>query len=137
MTFDEVLDQVRELLQQRGRVTYRSLKLRYQLDDEVLAGVTDELISAERVAVDEDGKVLVWVGASPVSRSTFQVPSPQANNQQPETSNTPPLAQDSALRTQHSLGERRQLTVMFIDLVGSTTLSQQLDPEEYHARVVA
>src|SRR5262249_39472154 len=31
----------------------------------------------------------------------------------------------------------RQLTVMFIDLVGSTTLSQQLDPEDYHARVVA
>ncbi len=33
--------------------------------------------------------------------------------------------------------ERRQLTVQFIDLVGSTTLSQQLDPEDYHARVVA
>jgi class 3 adenylate cyclase len=29
------------------------------------------------------------------------------------------------------------LTVAFIDLVGSTTLSQQLDPEDYHARVVA
>jgi len=29
------------------------------------------------------------------------------------------------------------LTVQFIDLVGSTTLSQQLDPEDYHARVVA
>jgi class 3 adenylate cyclase len=27
--------------------------------------------------------------------------------------------------------ERRQLTVMFCDLVGSTTLSTQLDPEEY------
>lgn len=26
---------------------------------------------------------------------------------------------------------RRQLTVMFLDLVGSTTLSQQLDPEDY------
>ena len=62
MTFDEVLDQIRALLQQRGRLTYGSLKLRYQLDDEFLAGVTDELISAERVAVDEDGKVLVWVG---------------------------------------------------------------------------
>jgi class 3 adenylate cyclase/tetratricopeptide (TPR) repeat protein len=36
-----------------------------------------------------------------------------------------------------SIGERRQLTVQFIDLVGSTTLSQQLDPEDYHARVVA
>src|SRR6266849_4173767 len=34
-------------------------------------------------------------------------------------------------------GERRQLTVQFIDLVGSTTLSQQLDPEDYHARVRA
>ena len=43
MTFDEVLDQVRELLQQRGRVTYRSLKLRYQLDDELLAGVTADV----------------------------------------------------------------------------------------------
>jgi hypothetical protein len=29
-----------------------------------------------------------------------------------------------------SEGERRQLTVMFCDLVGSTSLSEQLDPEE-------
>jgi class 3 adenylate cyclase len=28
-------------------------------------------------------------------------------------------------------GERRQLTVLFCDLVGSTPLSQQLDPEEW------
>lgn len=31
-----------------------------------------------------------------------------------------------------SAGERRQLTVMFCDLVGSTALSVQLDPEELH-----
>src|SRR5215510_15517555 len=85
MTFDEVLDQVRALLQQRSRVTYRSLKLRYQLDDEVLAGVTDELIKAERLAVDEDGEVLVWIGAPPVSGSTLQVSSspPSAPSAQP------------------------------------------------------
>src|SRR5262245_34929290 len=29
--------------------------------------------------------------------------------------------------------ERRQLTVMFCDLVGSTALSAQLDPEDYRA----
>ena len=29
-----------------------------------------------------------------------------------------------------ALGERRQLTVMFCDLVGSTALSEKLDPEE-------
>ena len=27
--------------------------------------------------------------------------------------------------------ERRQLTVMFCDMVGSTALSQKLDPEDY------
>jgi len=34
-------------------------------------------------------------------------------------------------------GERRQLTVMFCDLVGSTALSQQLDPEELRAVILA
>src|SRR5215218_6382434 len=123
MTFDEILDQIRELLQQRGRVTYRSLKLRYQLDDELLAGVTDELISAERVAVDEDGKVLVWTGGGAEGEKAKRG---KGETEQPLTSS------DSRLQTldaRRNAGERRQLTVMFIDLVGSTTLSQQLDPE--------
>src|SRR5262245_28240092 len=30
----------------------------------------------------------------------------------------------------HSVAERRQLTVMFVDLVGSTALSAELDPED-------
>src|SRR5262245_61919408 len=34
-----------------------------------------------------------------------------------------------------SEAERRQLTVMFCDLVGSTALSAQLDPEDYRAVV--
>ena len=33
----------------------------------------------------------------------------------------------------HPQAERRQLTVMFADLVGSTALSKQLDPEELRA----
>src|SRR5215475_12056393 len=117
MTFDEVLDQVRELLHQRGRVTYRSLKRRFELDDEYLEDLKGELIGAERVAVDEDGKVLVWTGTLPVSGSPSQVPSSQASDQHPQTSSVPSLSQDSALRPQHSSGERRQLTVEFIDLV--------------------
>ena len=40
---------------------------------------------------------------------------------------TPSTAPDS------STGERRQLTVMFCDLVGSTALSEKLDPEELRA----
>jgi len=38
--------------------------------------------------------------------------------------------QPLAPSTQHPSGERRQLTVMFCDLVGSTALSARLDPEE-------
>src|SRR5215510_2545941 len=36
MSFDEVLDQVRKLLRSRGRMTYRALKRRFDLDDEYL-----------------------------------------------------------------------------------------------------
>ncbi len=62
MTFDEVLEQVRELLQSKGRVSYRALKRRFELDDEYLEDLKAELIDAEHVARDEDGKVLVWLG---------------------------------------------------------------------------
>src|SRR5262245_40224879 len=137
MTFDEVLDQVRELLQQRGRVTYRSLKRRFDLDDEYLEDLKGELIRAEGVAADEDGDVLVWTGALPVSGSALQVPSAKSENQKPETRNQKPTPRHQTLDSRREAGERRQLTVEFIDLVGSTTLSQQLDPEDYHARVVA
>jgi len=122
MTFDEVLAQVRELLQQRGRVTYRSLKRRFALDDEYLEDLKGELIKAEGVAADEDGDVLVWIRASPVQGSMFQVPS---------------LPQPPAPSPQSPTAERRQLTVMFCDVVGSTELSTQLDPEELREVILA
>jgi hypothetical protein len=65
MTFDEVLEQVRELLQSKGRVAYRALKRRFELDDEYLEDLKAELIDAEHVAQDEEGKVLVWTGGTP------------------------------------------------------------------------
>jgi class 3 adenylate cyclase/predicted ATPase len=132
MTFDEMLDQVRVLLQQRGRVTYRSLKRRFALEDEYVEDLKGELIRAEGVAVDEDGEVLVWVGKEK-GKETEQRSSGEAEQEQRAASDASPPTRVPRLPE----GERRQLTVQFIDLVGSTTLSQQLDPEEYHARVVA
>ena len=44
-------------------MTYRALKREFTLDDDYVADVVAELIDAEHVAQDEDGKVLVWVGA--------------------------------------------------------------------------
>jgi hypothetical protein len=62
MTFDEALTQVLELLQREKRVSYRALKVRFQLDDDLLDAVKDELIYAKKLAVDEDNRVLVWIG---------------------------------------------------------------------------
>jgi class 3 adenylate cyclase/predicted ATPase len=134
MTFDEVLEQVRELLQSKGRVAYRALKRRFDLDDEYLEDLKSELIKAERVAVDEDGEVLVWTGASPVPSSEFQVPS---STQSPILSSQSSVAELRTPNPELSAAERRQLTVMFCDVVGSTALSEQLDPEEYREVVRA
>ncbi|MBI3798405.1 MAG: AAA family ATPase [Deltaproteobacteria bacterium] len=69
MDFEEVLGQVREQLAREKRIAYRLLKRRFQLDDEDIEDLKADLIDAKRLAVDEDGKVLVWVGAAPVSSS--------------------------------------------------------------------
>ena len=79
MTFDEILAQACALLQREGRVSYRALKRRLALDDEDLEDLKAELIDAKRLAIDEEGKVLVWTGASLVSGSKFQVSSSQAS----------------------------------------------------------
>ena len=77
MTFDEVLTQVRELLEREGRVSYRALKRRFSLDDDYLEDIKDELIKAKQLARDEDGAVLVWGGTTPVSGSEFKVSGPR------------------------------------------------------------
>ena len=76
MTFDEVLAQIIALLQREGRLAYRALKRRFDLDDEYIEDLKAELIDAKRMATDEDGKVLVWMG-SPESG----VPSPESKGQ--------------------------------------------------------
>ncbi len=62
MTFDEALAQVIALLQREGRVSYRALKRRFDLDDEYIEDLKTEIVDAKHLAVDEDGKVLVWLG---------------------------------------------------------------------------
>src|SRR5207302_3745634 len=126
MTFKEVLAHIIDWLQQDKRITYRALKRQFDLDDEYLEDLKAELIQAKQLAIDEDGVVLVWAGASAISEPTSfpAQPTPQpAVQQQPSPQVTPPP-------TVPPDAERRQLTVLFCDLVDSTALSSQLDPEE-------
>jgi class 3 adenylate cyclase/predicted ATPase len=132
MKFSEVVAQTLAWLQREGRVSYRALRLEFDLTEEVLDALKEELIEVKELAIDKDGKMLVWVGnTSPESRAQSLESEGQGRTSCVQTLD--PRPRDTRL----DAGERRQLTVMFIDLVGSTTLSQQLDPEDYHARVVA
>jgi hypothetical protein len=69
MKFSEVVDHASTLLQRRGRITYRALRREFALDEESLEDLKAELIDAQRIATDEDGKVLVWVGEQLVGSS--------------------------------------------------------------------
>ncbi|HJY83783.1 MAG TPA: adenylate/guanylate cyclase domain-containing protein [Candidatus Binatia bacterium] len=124
MTFDEVLAQVQELLQREQRVSYRGLKRRFALDDEYLEDLKEELIGAKRLATDEDGRFLVWRGAPETVSAPASLLAP-----------SPPVPPTAEPHTPEA--ERRQLTVEFIDLVGSTALSTQLDPEELRTVIQA
>jgi hypothetical protein len=65
MDFYAMLDQVVELLQSRQRVTYRTLKRQFDLDDTALENLKEELLFIHPQIVDEDGRGLVWTGETP------------------------------------------------------------------------
>src|SRR5262249_9647791 len=104
-----------------------ALKRQFGLDDTCLQDLKDEIIEAQRLAVDENGTILVWTGGAnpaslPLTAPTGQLQATQTDQAAPAT--PIPGAPGS------SDAERRQLTVMFCDLVDSTALSSRLDPED-------
>jgi class 3 adenylate cyclase len=110
------------LLRQRGRMTYRTLQRQFQLDDDALHDLTDELLYAHPEVRDDAGHGLVWTGeGGPTRPSSSTMLSAVPHSTQPETARDATPLPDA---------ERRQLTVLFCDLVGSTALSAQLDPED-------
>src|SRR5215510_10562692 len=128
MTFEEILDQAIAMLQRRGRLTYGTLKRQFQLDDAALEDLTNELIKGQRLACDEDGAVLVWTGAAVPPPAPAPTP-PPATGPAP-LAYTPSYLVEKILTTRRALeGERKQVTVLFADLKGSTELIRDLDPE--------
>jgi class 3 adenylate cyclase/tetratricopeptide (TPR) repeat protein len=210
--FITVVDQAIALLRQRGRLTYRTLQLQFQLDEAHLEALKDELIDGQRVAMDEEGRVLVWTRDEPLAvfpgvihsaimrlyadlvsallqregrlsyrtltqlfgfdaacldqvrqDLVFKQLARDVHSEGLEwTGGLPPIGTDhrpaappdavvEATSTPSDVvpvlpaapvlpapkAERRQLTVLFCDLVGSTQLSGQLDPEDWRAVVRA
>ena len=136
MDFYDVLERVLEILQQHKRVTYRALQRQFDLDEAYLEDLKAEIIEARQLAVDEGGRVLVWTGAAGMAPASA-LPLPQVAPQPSAPAESPPHDATSPTSGGASEAERRQLTVLFCDLVDSTALARQLDPEDYREVVRA
>jgi hypothetical protein len=140
-TFSQTLTFVIGLLYLEKRVSYRRLKREFGLDDETLEDVRHELI-VKRLAVDEGGQGLAFVGAALFETGDALRPAlaPVAAPITLPPVSSPPVATLATSARAPAEGpaavaaapeaERRQLTVMFCDLVGSTALSTGMDPED-------
>ena len=136
MDYDALVAKVIELLQREQRVPYRALKRRFDLDDEYIEDLKDELIYAKKLAVDEENRVLVWTGDKEASPSTpvpgtLEPALPATDQAREPLSYTPKHLAEKILTSRSALeGERKQVTVLFADLKGSMELLAERDPEE-------
>jgi len=134
VNFARVLKEVLWCLVTEGSISYRRIKRGFDLDDDALEDVRREMISTLRIAADLDGELLVWAPDGratrpepmalplPALRHAERLPAPAIERELPGAAPVAPAAAPDA--------ERRQLTVMFCDLVGSTALSTGMDSED-------
>ncbi len=127
MRFSEIVKEAREWLRRDGRLRYRSLKREYDLDEEALEDLRDELIERQQVAIDQDGQMLVWTGdgatppQSAPSQSQPQSPAPYTPQHLADRIRAEQAAMESRGATD---GERKTITALFADLKGSTGYCQ-------------
>src|SRR5262245_23309773 len=129
MDLSAMLSQVVERLHQRQRVTYRALKVQFDIEDETLEVLKDELLYAHPEVHDDAGRGLVWTGGMNTPPLPSSPSSQYARQPAPQDSYAPQCMTAPAVPSTTD-AERRQLTVLFCDLVASTALASQLDPED-------
>lgn len=122
------MDNINQWLDGLGLGQYASLFAENDIDAMVLSELTDADLKELGLSIGHRRKLLKAIAALR-SEQVFEAP---LDDRSLDASRLPPAIPSDA--------ERRQLTVMFCDLVGSTELSVRFDPEdlreiiaEYHA----
>ena len=106
------MEQIAEWLKKLGLSEYTERFAENGIDISVLRDLTDQDLKDIGVLLGHRRKILRAIG---------------------ELSSAAPLATEAAVGTEPKVqdtAERRQVTVMFSDLVGSTALSARMDPED-------
>jgi class 3 adenylate cyclase/tetratricopeptide (TPR) repeat protein len=101
-------------LEELGLSRYSKLFAENEIDFEVLTELTEQDLKELQIPLGHRKKLLKGIAALSDNASAL--------NPKPGTTAESPLSRPEA--------ERRQLTVMFCDLVGSTALSERFDPED-------
>jgi len=117
VSFIDAIERAKMFLERNRRISLRALKREFDLDDDALDELVRELVDVQQVAA-RDAQVLSWIGEVTAASSTARAAVAAT------------AATQAANLADSADAERRQLTVMFCDLVGSTALSERLDPED-------
>src|SRR5215470_15531513 len=123
MSFIARLQRARDLLAQQGRLSMRALERELGIGGDELDELIEELVDVQQV-VRREGRILVWSGAAQSTRDgALSAPG-----------GAPPAAPRTADRsTADNLGPsddavaRKVVTIVFADLIGSTSLHERLD----------
>jgi class 3 adenylate cyclase len=126
------MQQIAEWLAKIGLERYAPAFIENDIDVSVLRYLTDADLEKIGVSLGHRRKLLAVIAELESGETAATRPAPAPSKQHDAARTTPaptpgPVAPPSA----DGAGERRYLTVMFCDLVGSTGISAQLDAEDW------
>ena len=129
---------IAELLQSLRLEQYLEAFSDNAIDIDVISSLTDSDWDRLGVRLGDRRRIVLALqkrapsASEDVTGAALTSPATAAVGRVPPTNPTPKKSPSPTEATTPE-GERRQLTVMFCDLVGSTALSEKLDPEELRA----
>lgn len=93
MTFYELLYKVVDLLEREGKTSYRALKREFEIDDETLDDIRQELVVVKEIARDVDGEMLVLIPTK-VTSSKEEKPKKSIPSKEDVTKNKDPIVSE-------------------------------------------
>src|SRR5215471_17059288 len=122
------MQQISDWLEKLGMSEYARRFAENDIDIEVLSELTDTDFDRLGVSIGHRRKLLKALAAGGPTAAAASPSSAMASPLAPEQGRTAETARPLSPST---AGERRHLTVLFCDLVGSTGISAQLDAEDW------
>jgi class 3 adenylate cyclase len=109
------MERIADWLEKLGMSEYAQRFVENRIDFSVLPELTDQDLKDLGVVLRDRRKILRAIAGLKSTETVVPTPSP---------------ATEAAIARHQDAAERRQVTVMFSDLIGSTALSARMDPED-------